>query len=60
VFRRAIVDHHFATAARAVDLQARLRGFTGPAAAAMAGETRRRLPGSAAETAVAAAANAVQ
>jgi hypothetical protein len=34
VFRRAIVDHHFATAARAVDLQARLRGFTGPGAAA--------------------------
>ena len=33
VFRRAIVDHHFATAARAVDLQARLRGFTGPGAA---------------------------
>jgi len=33
VFRRAIVDHHFATAARAVDLQARLRGFIGPNAA---------------------------
>jgi len=33
VFRRAIVDHHFATAARAVDLQARLRGFIGPSAA---------------------------
>jgi hypothetical protein len=33
VFRRAIVDHHFHSAARAVDLQARLRGFTGPAAA---------------------------
>jgi hypothetical protein len=33
LFRRAIVDHHFATAARAVDLQARLRGFLGPAAA---------------------------
>jgi hypothetical protein len=34
VFRRAIVDHQFATAARAVDLQARLRGFIGPAALA--------------------------
>jgi hypothetical protein len=34
VFRRAIVDHQFATAARAVDLQARLRGFIGPAAVA--------------------------
>jgi hypothetical protein len=33
VFRRAVVDHQFATAARAVDLQARLRGFIGPAAA---------------------------
>jgi hypothetical protein len=60
VFRRAIVDHHFATAARAVDLQARLRGFTGPAAAATAGETRRRLPAPAAAAAVAAAADAVQ
>jgi hypothetical protein len=34
VFRHAIVDHQFATAARAVDLQARLRGFTGPGAVA--------------------------
>ena len=34
VYRHAIVDHHFSTAARAVDLQARLRGFTGPSAAA--------------------------
>ena len=33
VFRHAIVDHQFATAARAVDLQARLRGFIGPSAA---------------------------
>ena len=33
VFRHAIVDHQFATAARAVDLQARLRGFIGPGAA---------------------------
>jgi hypothetical protein len=40
VFRRAIVDHHFSTAARAVDLQARLSGFTGPAAAK--GEPRAR------------------
>ena len=31
-FRHAIVDHQFATAARAVDLQARLRGFIGPSA----------------------------
>jgi hypothetical protein len=40
VFRRAIVDHNFATAARAVDLQARLRGFIGPGAA-LANETGR-------------------
>jgi hypothetical protein len=40
VFRRAIVDHHFNTAARAVDLQARLRGFIGPNAA-LANETGR-------------------
>ena len=29
VYRRAIVDHQFHAAARAVDLQARIRGFTG-------------------------------
>jgi phage terminase small subunit len=29
VYRRAIVDHQFQAAARAVDLQARIRGFTG-------------------------------
>jgi hypothetical protein len=28
-YRRAIVDHQFHAAARAVDLQARIRGFTG-------------------------------
>ena len=47
VFRRAIVDHHFATAARAVDLQARLRGFTGPGAA-MANDWTGRHPATAA------------
>jgi phage terminase small subunit len=30
VYRRAVVDHQFQAAARAVDLQARIRGFTGP------------------------------
>ena len=30
VYRRAVVDHQFHAAARAVDLQARIRGFTGP------------------------------
>ena len=44
VFRRAIVDHNFATAARAVDLQARLRGFIGPGAA-LANETGREADG---------------
>ena len=29
VYRRAVVDHQFHAAARAVDLQARIRGFTG-------------------------------
>ena len=29
VYRRAVVDHQFNAAARAVDLQARIRGFTG-------------------------------
>jgi hypothetical protein len=29
VYRRAVVDHQFQAAARAVDLQARIRGFTG-------------------------------
>ena len=29
VYRRAIVDHQFHAAARAVELQARIRGFTG-------------------------------
>jgi hypothetical protein len=30
VYRRAVVDHQFNAAARAVDLQAKIRGFTGP------------------------------
>jgi hypothetical protein len=34
VYRRAIVDHQFHAAARAVDLQARIRGFTVPLALA--------------------------
>ena len=29
VYRRAVVDHQFQAAARAVDLQARIRGFSG-------------------------------
>jgi hypothetical protein len=29
VYRRAVVDHQFHAAARAVDLQAKIRGFTG-------------------------------
>ena len=29
IYRRAIVDHQFQAAARAIDLQARIRGFTG-------------------------------
>jgi hypothetical protein len=29
VYRRAVVDHQFNAAARAVDLQAKIRGFTG-------------------------------
>ncbi|MGF1640705.1 MAG: terminase small subunit [Rhodospirillales bacterium] len=47
VFRRAIVDHQFATAARAVDLQARLRGFTaaGADAGAASDDNRRRRRG---------------
>jgi len=32
VYRRAVVDHQFHAAARAVDLQARIRGFTAPRA----------------------------
>jgi hypothetical protein len=34
VYRRAVVDHQFQAAARAVDLQARIRGFTGTIALA--------------------------
>jgi hypothetical protein len=34
VYRRAVVDHQFNAAARAVDLQARIRGFTGAIALA--------------------------
>jgi hypothetical protein len=45
VFRRAIVDHHFNTAARAVDLQARLRGFIGAGAALANDETGREADG---------------
>jgi len=32
VYRRAVVDHQFNASARAVDLQARIRGFTAPLA----------------------------
>jgi hypothetical protein len=34
VYRRAVVDHQFNAAARAVDLQAKIRGFTAPPASA--------------------------
>ena len=36
VYRRAIVDHHFHTAARAVELQARIQGITTRSAGANA------------------------
>jgi phage terminase small subunit len=38
VYRRAVVDHQFHAAARAVDLQARIRGFTAPLAVSAAAE----------------------
>ncbi len=43
VYRRAIVDHQFHAAARAVGLQARIRGMTPPAAPSADAERRHRL-----------------
>jgi len=39
VYRRAVVDHQFHAAARAVDLQAKIRGFTGQIPLAAATDT---------------------